>query len=142
VSRLQNVVVSVMLVCGYAAKLFAFARDIGPDVVVRALEAKSAIFPSLPDPGGTFTTLLTASHATYLVAKQASSELTIEARDGCEREEFQLNFLPIACRLRPAADVAGLTGPSHPRPPASRPERSGSTIEISDKVRLNLEKFV
>ena len=72
VARLQNVVVTVMLVCGYATMLFDFARDIPPDVVVRALEAKSAVFPSLPDPGGTFTTLLTASHATYLVAKQAS----------------------------------------------------------------------
>jgi hypothetical protein len=73
VSRLQNVVITVILVGGYATLLFGYVRDIAPDVIVRALQDSGAVFPSLPDPGGIFTTLLAASHATYLVSKQAAS---------------------------------------------------------------------
>jgi len=72
VSRLQNVVLTLILVCSYATLLFGFAREISPDMIVRALDTSVAVFPSLPDPGGTFATLLAASHATYLVAKGAA----------------------------------------------------------------------
>ena len=72
VSRLQNVVITFILVCGYAALLIEFTRDISPETVARALGAGASIFPSLPDPGGTFVTLLAASHATYLAVKRVS----------------------------------------------------------------------
>jgi len=72
IARLQNVVLTFILVCSYAALLLGFAREIAPETIVKALETNAALFPSLPDPGGTFTTLLAASHATYLVAKRAA----------------------------------------------------------------------
>jgi hypothetical protein len=74
VSRLQNVVITVILVGCYATLLFGYVRDISPDVIVRALHDNGAVFPSLPDPGAIFTTLLAASHATYLIAKQATTK--------------------------------------------------------------------
>jgi hypothetical protein len=72
VARLQNVVITFILVSSYATLLFGLAREIAPDTIVTALDMKTALFPSLPDPGGTFTTLLAASHATYLVSKRAA----------------------------------------------------------------------
>jgi hypothetical protein len=73
VSRLQNAVITVILVSGYAALLFGFVRDIAPDAIVGALRDKTSVFPALPDPGGIFTTLLAASHAIYLIAKKATT---------------------------------------------------------------------
>jgi hypothetical protein len=78
VSRLQNVVITVILVGGYASLLFGYVRDIAPDVIVSALYTGGdlfprPVFPSLPDPGGVFTTLLAASHATYLISKGATA---------------------------------------------------------------------
>ncbi|MGJ4951493.1 hypothetical protein [Bradyrhizobium sp. HKCCYLS20291] len=72
VARLQNVVITFILISSYATLLFGFARDIAPTTIVRALDMSAALFPSLPDPGGTFTTLLAASHATYLLSKRAA----------------------------------------------------------------------
>jgi hypothetical protein len=73
VSRLQNVVITVILVTGYAALLFGYVRDVAPDVIVGALRDSASLFASLPDPGGIFTTLLAASHATYLIAEKATT---------------------------------------------------------------------
>jgi hypothetical protein len=73
VSRLQNVVITVILVGGYATMLFGFVRDIAPADIINALAAKTPLFSSLPDATGTFATLLVASHATYLIAKKASA---------------------------------------------------------------------
>ena len=73
VSRLQNVVITVILVGGYATMLFGFVRDIAPADIINALALKTPLFSSLPDASGTFVTLLVASHATYLIAKKASS---------------------------------------------------------------------
>jgi hypothetical protein len=74
VSRLQNVVITVILVAGYATLLFGFVRDIAPDTIVGALRDNASVFPGLPNPGGIFTTLLAASHATYLIAKRATTD--------------------------------------------------------------------
>jgi hypothetical protein len=72
VARLQNVVITFILISSYATLLFGFVREIAPDTIVKALDLDMAAFPSLPDPGGTFATLLAASHATYLIAKRAA----------------------------------------------------------------------
>ena len=65
-SRLQNVVITVTLVLGYAALLIEAVRDLGVGVFWKT----TPWFSQLPDPGATFSALLLASHATYLVAKQ------------------------------------------------------------------------
>jgi hypothetical protein len=65
-SRLQNVVITIMLVTGFGSVLMGMMSDIS---AVAMLAAKGAIFPSLPELGTTFTSLLLVSHATYLVAK-------------------------------------------------------------------------
>ena len=73
VSRLQNVVITFILVFGYATLLFGMVRDVDPGIIIRGLHDNQSIFPTLPDPGGIFVTLLAASHATYLIAKKAST---------------------------------------------------------------------
>jgi hypothetical protein len=72
VSRLQNVLITLSLVFGYGTLLVAMVRDISPETIVAALNDGKSLFPSLPPPGGIFTTLLAASHGTYLVAKAAA----------------------------------------------------------------------
>ncbi|WP_454019553.1 hypothetical protein [Azospirillum sp. Marseille-Q6669] len=65
VTRLQNVVITVTLVLGLFSILVAMTT-IGS---AQLIGAKAAIFTTLPELGATFTSLLFASHATYLVAK-------------------------------------------------------------------------
>jgi hypothetical protein len=72
VSRLQNVLITFILVFGYGTLLFEMVRDISPETIVGALNNGRSLFPTLPNPGGIFTTLLAASHGTYLVAKAAA----------------------------------------------------------------------
>jgi hypothetical protein len=66
VARLQNVVITITLVLGFFSLLVGMMNGI---TVSAMLGAKTAIFTSLPEVGATFTSLLLASHATYLVAK-------------------------------------------------------------------------
>jgi hypothetical protein len=66
ISRLQNVVLTVTLVLGYFAMLLGQLGGILPDSVLSGL-------PSLPDAGATFTSVLLASHATYLGTKVYAS---------------------------------------------------------------------
>ena len=72
VSRLQNVLITLILVCGYGTLLLDMARDIAPETIVGALNGSKSLFPSLPSPGAVFTSLLAASHGTYLVSKAAT----------------------------------------------------------------------
>ncbi|MGA7810343.1 hypothetical protein [Bradyrhizobium sp.] len=72
VSRLQNVLITLILVCGYGTLLFDMVRDIAPETLVGALNSSKSLFPTLPSPGAVFTTLLAASHGTYLVSKAAA----------------------------------------------------------------------
>jgi len=72
VSRLQDVLITLILVCGYGTLLFDMVRDIVPETVVGALNTSKSLFPTLPSPGAVFTSLLAASHATYLVSKAAT----------------------------------------------------------------------
>jgi hypothetical protein len=72
VSRLQNVLITLILVSGYATLLFDMVRDIAPETVVGALNSSKSLFPALPNPGAVFTSLLAASHGTYLASKAAS----------------------------------------------------------------------
>jgi flagellar motor switch/type III secretory pathway protein FliN len=62
ISRLQNVVLTVTLVFGYFAMLLGQLASIVPESLLSGLSA-------LPDAGATFTSVLLASHATYLGTK-------------------------------------------------------------------------
>jgi len=66
VSRLQNVVITALLVLGYFAVLLQITDNIS---ALSLYETNAPRFISLPDLGASFTSLLFASHATYLVAK-------------------------------------------------------------------------
>ena len=66
IARLQNVVITITLVLGFLLQLIGLSRSIS---VATMLDAKTAIFASLPEFNAAFTSLLLASHATYLVAK-------------------------------------------------------------------------
>ncbi|MFS8049195.1 hypothetical protein [Rhizobium sp. BR 314] len=70
VSRLQNVVITVVLVFGFFSILVEQASTISATTI---LGATSPVFGSLPDLGATFASLLFVSHATYLVAKAHDS---------------------------------------------------------------------
>ena len=79
VSRLQNVVITVMLVLGFFSYLVAMTSSINAATM---LSARGPIFTSLPELGATFTSLLLVSHATYLVAKAHDSRSpAAETRD-------------------------------------------------------------
>lgn len=66
IARLQNVVITITLVLGFLLQLIGLSRSIS---VTTMLDAKNSIFASLPEFNAAFTSLLLASHATYLVAK-------------------------------------------------------------------------
>jgi hypothetical protein len=66
IARLQNVVITMMLVGGFFSILTGMMSDIS---AVTLLGAKGPVFTSLPELGATFTSLLLVSHATYLAAK-------------------------------------------------------------------------
>ncbi|WOJ90453.1 hypothetical protein RZS28_03920 [Methylocapsa polymorpha] len=66
VARLQNVMITIILVFGFFSFLLEWMSDIK---MVTMLNAHDAIFQSLPQLGATFTSLLGLSHATYLVSK-------------------------------------------------------------------------
>lgn len=66
VARLQNVVITITLVLGFFSLLIGMMSSITAPAM---LAAHGAVFTSLPELGATFTSLLLASHATYLVAK-------------------------------------------------------------------------
>jgi hypothetical protein len=72
VSRLHNVLITLILVCGYGTLLFDMVRDIAPETLVAALNGSKSMFPALPSPGAVFTSLLAASHRTNLVSKAAT----------------------------------------------------------------------
>lgn len=86
VSRLQNVVITVTLVLGFFSYLIA-QTTVG---ATQLIGAKSAIFTTLPELGATFTSLLLASHATYLISKAHDARDTTTAdqpQDAGERPE-------------------------------------------------------
>ncbi|AIL61774.1 hypothetical protein PSAKL28_25770 [Pseudomonas alkylphenolica] len=66
VSRLQNVLITVLLVLGYFAVMLQVTGDIS---ALSLYGTNGPRFLSLPDLGASFTSLLFVSHATYLVAK-------------------------------------------------------------------------
>lgn len=66
VARLQNVVITVILVLSYFAVLLQMSGTIPGHLL---LGRQTMVFANLPDLGTTFTSLLFVSHATYLVAK-------------------------------------------------------------------------
>jgi hypothetical protein len=66
VARLQNVLITITLVFAFFCLLLEWMSDIK---MATMLSAHDAIFQSLPQLGATFTSLLAASHATYLVSK-------------------------------------------------------------------------
>ncbi|MDD1015881.1 hypothetical protein [Pseudomonas rubra] len=70
IARLQNVVITVVLVLGYFTLLLKMTSSIS---AVTLLGANQAVFGTLPNPDATFTSLLLVSHATYLVAKAYDS---------------------------------------------------------------------
>jgi NhaP-type Na+/H+ and K+/H+ antiporter len=67
VARLQNVLISVMLVSSYLLFLIELMSGIRMEASLGASNA--ALFKELPNLGVTFTSLLGVSHATYLVSK-------------------------------------------------------------------------
>jgi hypothetical protein len=72
VSRLQNVLISIMLVSSYLLFLIELMSGIRMEAILSASNA--ALFKELPNLGVTFTSLLGASHATYLVSKAHNSK--------------------------------------------------------------------
>jgi hypothetical protein len=66
VARLQNVLITITLVFGFFSLLLEWMSDIK---MVTMLNAREAIFQSLPQLSATFTSLLGLSHATYLISK-------------------------------------------------------------------------
>lgn len=72
VSRLQNVVITIVLVLGYFAALLEVTST--PAITMLAsLEITNTPLGPLPDLGETFASLLFVSHATYLIAKAHDS---------------------------------------------------------------------
>lgn len=72
VSRLQNVVITIVLVLGYFAALLKVTST--PAITMLAsLEITNTPLGPLPDLGETFASLLFVSHATYLIAKAHDS---------------------------------------------------------------------
>ncbi|MET3267293.1 hypothetical protein ABIF38_008799 [Bradyrhizobium japonicum] len=69
ISRVQNLIITAILVVAYAGLLFARVRNIPAASVVSALNTGNPLFPAMPDVSDSFTALLGLSHATYLVAK-------------------------------------------------------------------------
>jgi hypothetical protein len=69
VSRLQNLIVTFILVTGYLSLLLGMVQHLAPDAVALAFLSSRPVFNSLPDPGGTFNVLLLGSHAAYIVSK-------------------------------------------------------------------------
>ncbi|MER9565792.1 hypothetical protein [Mesorhizobium sp. M0571] len=69
VSRLQNVVITATLVLGFFSILVAMTTISAAQLI----GAKGSVFTSLPELGETFTALLVASHATYLITKAHDS---------------------------------------------------------------------
>ncbi|MCC8968923.1 hypothetical protein [Bradyrhizobium brasilense] len=69
ISRVQNLIITAILVVAYAGLLFARVRNIPGASVVSALNTGNPLFPAMPDVSDSFAALLGLSHATYLVAK-------------------------------------------------------------------------
>jgi hypothetical protein len=72
VARLQNVLITIMLVSSYFLFLAELMSGIRMESILDA--GKVALFDALPNLGATFTSLLGVSHATYLVTKAHNSK--------------------------------------------------------------------
>jgi hypothetical protein len=81
VARLQNVVITITLVLGFFSLLIGMTSNITAPAL---LGANGAVFTTLPEVGTAFTSLLIASHATYLVAKafDANDQGPLERNSG------------------------------------------------------------
>jgi len=70
ITRVQNVLITVVLALTYTGFLVAMMGDLSPPALALMLEApNSAPFKSFPDPGPTFVGLLLLTHAAYLTGK-------------------------------------------------------------------------
>jgi hypothetical protein len=71
VSRLQNVVITFILVISYFWMLLELTSNIG---IMQLLSSDKAFFSSMPNLGENFSWLLLVSHSTYLVSKSHDSQ--------------------------------------------------------------------
>src|SRR4029079_4406798 len=69
VSRLQNVIITLILVTGYAVLVFGFAREASAADVIVHFAGQTSLFPTLPEPSGSFVGLVSVSQGTYLLTK-------------------------------------------------------------------------
>jgi hypothetical protein len=79
-SRVQHAAITGILVVAYAILLFDAASAVEPTSIWYAANNPVAVFPSLPALGGTFLTLLFASHAALAVGK-ATDKRSAEPRN-------------------------------------------------------------
>lgn len=71
ISRLQNVILTAVLVSGYAVALFGAVQGLTGEAIATAFRDQTPFFTTLPDPGGYFVTLLLGSQVAYIAPKMA-----------------------------------------------------------------------
>ena len=69
ISRVQNVVVTMILVVAYGGFLFARVRNVPVSDIFTAFNETKSLFPSMPDVDTSFNILLGISHSAYLATK-------------------------------------------------------------------------
>ena len=72
ISRVQNVVVTLILVVAYGGFLFARVRNVPVGDIFTAFNETKSLFPSMPDVDTSFNILLGISHSAYLATKATS----------------------------------------------------------------------
>jgi len=71
ISRFQNVVITLILVCGYLVLIFGFAREATAALIIDHVAHGTSLFPKMPPVSGSFVTLVGVSQGTYLLTKAA-----------------------------------------------------------------------
>ena len=71
ISRVQNVIITMILVVAYGGFLFARVRNLPVADVFLAIDGAKPLFPSMPDVDTSFNALLGISHSAYLISKAA-----------------------------------------------------------------------
>jgi len=69
ISRVQNVIVTMILVVAYGGFLFARVRNLPVTDIFSAINVAKPLFPAMPDVDTSFNALLAISHSAYLAAK-------------------------------------------------------------------------
>ncbi len=68
-TRVQNVLFSVLLLMAYSSALVSSFQLLGPSVLLDSASSGARIFEAMPSPGANFLTLAGLANATYLIGK-------------------------------------------------------------------------